>query len=351
LHWGEANDHDASLAAAGEAAEAASAVAAYETAAEMAMQALEAWPLAAEPEVALGLTRQGLVLKAAEWLMNCYRGGDASKLIGDALTDWAQDLSAGQRALLLAQLSPIEFHLGNPIAAAELLSDAEQLVGDDITPEAAQVHHRVSKQAVLDGRIHPALAAAERATAIAENLGPRVVLIEALTTKALAIGITDDRDRGVALAREARANTHRTEMLIYLFRDGRPEHCLEASRQGLAYAEQHCGPRWRAEFRQDLCLGYVEGGRFSEAVPLLEELMGSKLDDLRRLTVLQAAGLHALGRGALDEAGTFLADANAVAERYQSAQETGFQARLAAELARRQGDPGRALTYNSPVTT
>ncbi len=356
LHWGRANDPDASLVSAAGAAEAAAVVAAYETAAEMAVQALGAWHRAVEPEAKLGIPRSHLLLKAAEWLVNCYRGSDASDLINEALGDWAAQLPTGQRALLLAQLAPIEFHLGNPSVAAELLAEAEQLVGDELSPEAAQVHHRVSKQAVADGHIHPALEAAERATAIAEKYGPRVVLIEALTTKALATGITDDRERGVALAREARdlaladglvsqvANTHRTEMLIYLFRDGRPQHCLDASRQGLAYAEQHCGPRWRAEFRQDLCLGYVEAGRFNEAVPLIEELMATKLDDLRRLTVLQAAGMHALGRGALDEAQTFLAEANSVADRYQSAQETGFQARLLAELARRQGDLGGALT-------
>ena len=102
-------------------------------------------------------------------------------------------------------------------------------------------------------------------------------------------------------------------------------------------------PRWRAEFRLDLCLGYVEGGRLRAAEPLIELLLSSELDDLRRLTVLQTAGLHEMGTDSLDSAEEFLANATEIAARYQSAQETGFQARLLAELSRRQGDIDTAI--------
>ena len=347
LHWRHANDPERSLAAAVDAADACAAVAAFETAAEMAVEALRAWPMVARPEVLAGRRRDHLLLQAADWLASCYRSAEAVDLIADALAGWACDLPAGRRALLLARSAPITFHLGRPTEAAELLADAERLIGDEVSPEAAQVHHRVSKQAIADGQIRPALRAAERAIEIAETQGPRVVLVEALTTRALAIGITRDLDTGVALAREARelaltegfvsqvANTYRTEMLIFNFRSGRTAASLDASMQGLAYAERHCGPRWRAELRLDLCLGCVEAGRLDEAVPLFEELLASRLDDLRRLTVLQVAGLHALSAGSLDVAATFLADATQIAERYQSAQETGYQDRLLAELARR----------------
>jgi DNA-binding NarL/FixJ family response regulator len=53
--------------------------------------------------------------------------------------------------------------------------------------------------------------------------------------------------------------------------------------------------------------------------------------------VLQTAGLHALATGSYELAEAFLDDATEIAERYHSAQETGFHARLQAELARRQG--------------
>ena len=75
---------------------------------------------------------------------------------------------------------------------------------------------------------------------------------------------------------------------------------------------------------------------YDEAQPLLDDLLASRLDDLRRLTVLQVAGLHALSTGSLDVAAAFLADATQIADQYQSAQETGYQNRLLAELARRQ---------------
>ena len=347
LHWGHANDPERSLVTAIEAANASAAVAAYETAAEMALQALRAWAVADTPDERTDRSRDHLLLQAAEWLANCYRSAEAVDLIAGALAGWAKDLPASRRALLQAQMAPTMFHLGRPLEAAELLAEAERLIGDEVSPEAAQVHHRVSKQAIADGQIRPALEAAERAIEIAGTQGPRVVLVEALTTRALAIGITRDLEAGVALAREARqlalvdglvsqvANTFRTEMLIFNFRHGRTQACLDASRQGLDYADRHCGPRWRAEFTLDLCYGYVEAGRLNDALPLLDELLASRLDDLRRLTVLQVAGLHALSTGSLDVAATFLADATQVADQYQSAQETGYQNRLLAELARR----------------
>ncbi len=355
LHWGEADDPDRSLEAAVEAADACAAVAAYETAAEMALQAIRAWPLADRPEERTGRSRDHLFLQAAEWLAGCYRGAEAVELLTAALAGWAADLPAGRRALVLARVAPIEFHLGHPTEAAELLAEAARLVADERSPEAAQVHHRISKQALADGRIHPALDAAERAIDIAGVHGPTVVLVEALTTKALAIGVTGDLETGVGLAREARqlalaeglvsqvANTYRTEMLIHHFRRGRTEACLDASRQGLAYADRHCGPRWRAEFRHDLCDGYTEAGRLNDAKPLLDQLLASRVDDLRRLTVLQVAGLHALCTGSLDEAENYLVDATRIAERYESAQETGHQARLLAELARRRSQLDEAV--------
>ncbi len=347
LHWGEADDPDRSLEAAVEAADASAAVAAYETAAEMALQAIRAWPRADRPEERTGRSRDHLFLQAAEWLASCYRGAEAVELLTGALAGWARNLPAARRALVLARMAPIEFHLGHPAEAAVLLAEAARLVANETSPEAAQVHHRISKQALADGQIHPALDAAERAIDIAAVQGPTVVLVEALTAKALAIGVTRDLEAGVALAREARqlalaegcvsqvANTYRTEMLMHVFCRGRTEACLEASRQGLAYADRYCGPRWRAEFRHDLCDGYIEAGRLNDAKPLLDQLLASRLDDLRRLTVLQAAGLHALCTGSLDEAEKLLADATRIAERYESAQETGHQVRLLAELARR----------------
>jgi len=234
-------------------------------------------------------------------------------------------------------------------------STPERLVGDDVSPEAAQVHHRVSKQAVAEGQIHPALRAAERAITIAEEVGPRAVLIEALSTKALAIGVTDDLDAGLSLAAEARelaladgmvsqvARTYRNEMLIINFRDGRTEACLSALVDGLAYAEEHCGPRWRADFRHDLSLGYVEAGRLTDAAPLLERLLASELEGLMSLWVLQTATLHALATGTLDDARRLLDEADELAAPYESAQESGVQARIRAELCRRQGSLTEAL--------
>lgn len=349
LHWAEASDPDRSLGAAVAAAHAAAGVAAYESAAAMAVQALDAWPTAERPEEIAGLRRDQLLLEATEWLASCYRSDEAVASVEAALAGWARDLPTERKALLLAQLAPIHWDLGNPPEAGRVLAEAAALLPDEASAEAAQVHHRLSKQAVAEGQIGPARNAAEKAIAIAESEGPRVVLVEAMTTKALAVGVTGDLAGGLALAAEARAlalenglvsevaNTYRTEMLIINDQAGRTEACLAASRDGLAYAERHCGPRWRANFRLDLCLGYVEGGRLNVALPLLEELVASEIDDFRRLMVLQTAGLYAMHVDDLAVAAAFLADATEIASRYQSAQETGAQSKLLAELARREG--------------
>ena len=357
LHWSKANDPDRSLSSSVAAAHAAAAIAAYETAAEMALQAMWSWPAATDAERAMAMTRDQLLLQAAEWLSGCYRGEEAIELVDDALASWGRDLDDGKRALLLASIVRTHYHLGNPTVANALVAEAERLVGDDTSAEAAQVHHRVSMQALAETQIHPALAAAERAIAIAEREGPRVVLVEALLAKSLATGVIGRAEPGIELARQARAIalsegfvsqvalSYRTEMLIMNFQFGRTEDCLDATRQGLAYAEQNCGPRWRAEFKLDLCLGYVEAGRLNQARPLFEELLDSELDDLRRLTVLQVAGLHALTSGALNVAESYLTAATEIADRYESAQETGYQFRLLAELARRKGDFDAAVAW------
>lgn len=358
MHWAGANDTDRSLAAAVAASRAAASVAAYESAADLALQAFTSWPNASAPEEATGLTRDQLLLQAVAWLASCYRGDEAIAHINEALAGWAGQLPAARRALLIAKMAPIYWDLGNPPEAHRVIDEARRIVPDEVSPEVAQVHHRMAKQAVSDGQIEPARESAERVIAIASVVGPKVELVEAMATMALATGVTGDLAGGLELAAESRelaleaglvsqvANTYRTEMLIIVFQAGRTEECLEASRRGLAYAEQHCGPRWRADFRLDLCLSYVEAGRLKEAEPHLEILLASEFDDLRRLTVLQAAGLHAMARDSLDEASDFLTSATEIASRYQSAQETGAQMRLLAELARRQGrllDAGKLI--------
>jgi DNA-binding CsgD family transcriptional regulator/tetratricopeptide (TPR) repeat protein len=249
----------------------------------------------------------------------------------------------------------IEFDLGDPAAAGRLLGHAEQLVGAERTPEAAQVHHRVSNHALRTGKIQPARQSAERAIEIATEVGPRVVLVEATSTLALAVGITDDRDAGVEMARKARqmalesgfvaqaARAFRIEWLIVHSRDGLTDSTFAVSKEGLAYTEAHCGPRARADFRSDLARGYVEAGRLKEAKSYIDLLLASEVDELRRLSVLQAAGLRSMGVGALDEAAVLLSEATEIAERFQSGSETGYNSRILAELARRQGRLPEAL--------
>ena len=51
----------------------------------MSIQAQWAWPAAVAPEDTTGLTRDQLLLQTAEYLANCYRGGEAVQMINEAL--------------------------------------------------------------------------------------------------------------------------------------------------------------------------------------------------------------------------------------------------------------------------
>ncbi len=349
VHWANANEPARSLPAAVAAGEASAGVAAYGTAAEMSVQALEAWTLVSNPEELSGLSRFQLLLKSCEWLAAGIRGADAVEAISTALDDWAGRLASDQRALLMAVLAHNQYYLGNPIEASAAIARAQDLVGSAATPEAAQVHFLIARDALSDGRVGRALEAADRAVEIASAEGPVVTLIEAMMVKGLAAAVTDGLSEGLSLIEEARAlaldkamvsqvaSTYRFETHARSYCEGRTDTSIDRLVEGLDFVERRCGPRWRQDLLFDLALGYVEAGRMIEAKPLLDQLLKSPLPDFRRLNVLHAAGLHALGINATKEAEDFLISASELAERYQSAQETGFQNRILAELARRQG--------------
>jgi DNA-binding CsgD family transcriptional regulator/tetratricopeptide (TPR) repeat protein len=354
-HWQQANDPVRALPATVRAAHAAAGVAAYESAADLARQALGHWGMVTDPESIADSTRDRLTIAAADWLVASNQANAAADLLDDALRSWGSGLPDGRRALLLAKLAPIRFEIGKPDEAAGLIDTAVDLVDGETSAEAAQVHHRASKLSLAIGSIHPAIESAERAIAIAETTGPETVLVEALTTKALGLGVTNSLDAGVELVREARrralsrnlvsqvAFTYRTEMMIINYRLGRTEASLQALRDGLAYADRNCGPSLRLDIRLDLALGLVEAGRLVEAGPVLDELLAAPSARLRGLVILQAAALHRLLSGDLDRSAEHLASANALSKRIRSAQETGFQHRLEAELARRHGRYDEAL--------
>lgn len=350
IHWDKGAVADKTIETSVAAADAAAKVAAFDTASDMLLQAARAWTRAGDPVSLAGMERDDLVVKASEWLSSCYRGEEAVALLSSASdSDWGRALPAPKRGRLLAVQAMIDFDLGDPALAADLLAQAEELVGDTVAPESATVFHRVSNFALRGGTIQPAREAAERAIEIAAEVGPHRELIEATVTLGLALGVTEDRDAGVQKAREARelalaaglvaqvARAYRIEWLIVYTRDGLTSGTFDVSQAGLAYTETHCGPRARAEFRVDLARSYVEAGRLREAGPYLDLLMQSEVDELRRLTVLQASGLCNLGRGDLSAAAEVLDEATDIADRFQSASETGYQNRILAELARRQG--------------
>lgn len=356
MHWAAANDVTRSLAASVAASLASAKVAAYAPAAELATEALRAWPIVDNAEQLTNTTRDALTVGASDWLVASNKPEQAAELLTEAVHSWGADLSDGRHGLLLAKLAPIRFLSGQSDQATELLDQAVALVGSEISPEAAQIYNRVSKLALVNASIHPAIEAAERAIEIASEVGPEPILVEALTTKALGLGVTVSMEAGIELVHESRrralaknlvsqvAHTYRTEMMIIYFREGRTKESLDVLREGIAFAEKHCGPSLRLDLLWDLALGLVEDGNLLEAAPMLEEVGSDSGQGLRSLMVLQTTALSALLAGDLEQADEVLASAARLSSRF-SGQEVGFQHRLQAELTRRRGQFDESLRH------
>lgn len=354
MHWSGANDAPRCLAASVEAGLASAKVAAYEPAFELAAEALRMWPAVDNAEELAGMTRDALTIEASDWLFASDQLTAADTLLSDALDGWARDLPDGRRALFFAKLAPLRFLSGKPQDAATFIDQAVALVGDEVSPQAAQVHHRAAKLALANGSINTALSEANRTIDIATEVGFERVLVEALATKGLGVGVTVSLEAGIELVHESRrralaqnlvsqaAQTYRTEMMIIYYREGRTPQSINVLREGVAFAAQRCGPSLRSDILHDLALGLVEDGSLVEAEPMLDELLKSPSETLRSLATLQSRGLSNLLAGDLDQAETVLASAGTMAERFSS-QEGGFQFRLEAELARRRDQLDDAL--------
>ena len=354
MHWAGANDAPRSFAAAVEACVASAAVAAYGPAAELAVDALRIWSSVADAEALASTTRDSLTVDASEWLVASNQGEEADRLLAEALNSWGSDLPDGRRALLLAKLAPLRFRSGRPDEATSLLNEAVALVGEEISPEAAQVHHRASKLALLNASIVPSMEAADRAIEIASEVGPETILVDALASKALGLGVTVSMQAGIELVHESRrramaknlvsqaAYTFRVELMIIYFRVGPTEKSRDVLREGIEFATKHCGPSIRLDLIHDLAHSLVEAGNLIDAAPLLEDLLDQPDQSLRSLAILQTQAFAGLLAGALDETEGILASARQLASRFSS-QEVGFQHRLEAELARRRGHLDEAL--------
>lgn len=354
MHWSAANDAPKSLAASVKAAHASARVAAYAPATELALDALAIWPRVADAEELTGTTRDRIVVDASNWLVASNQSEAAEKLLDDVIEDWGRDLPDGRRALLLAKLAPIRFQGGRPDDTRALLEQATALVGEEISPEAAQVHQVIAKVALLNAQIHPAIKAADRAIEIATSVGPKDILVDAMTSKSLGLGVTVSKEAGIELVHESRrralaerfvaqaAHTFRTEMMIIYFREGRTKESLDVLREGFAFAEQHCGPNLRMDLLWDLALGLVEDGSLLEVAPILQDMGADLGQDLRSLVITHTMALSALLAGDPDEADELLASGARLAKRFSS-QETGFQLRLESEVARHRGQLETAL--------
>ena len=348
IHWDRAREATNSALAAAAAASAASRLAAYETAADMGLQVLDAWETAASKTLAeAGLTRAAALLSTIDSLSLSNRGEEAISLADHALGTWVE--GDHERALVQAGASLVEFGLARIDRAGERVREAQDLAGAGAVVEAAEVHLAASRLALRRGDIHEALEAANSAIRIAGSTGPPRLVAEALGTRGLGLGITAEAEDGLEVLVESRqlalrsglpaevARSYRNEMNVRLHRDGRSEASIRALVDGLAYAEAHCGPYNRAHLKHDLAVAYIESGEFTNAAPLVEELLATPIEAQFRLWILHTASLHSLGTGDLARCRELLDLGEEILDRSISSQESALHYRVEAELARRTG--------------
>jgi ATP/maltotriose-dependent transcriptional regulator MalT len=256
---------------------------------------------------------------------------------------------------LLANMSTMHYLAGDPLRGIELLEEAKRLIGDAATPNAARVHFAVTRMAVSDATLAPALEAAERTIAIATDVGPESVLIDALLMKGLALGVMHSVERGVDVVLEARRRAETAQLMNQVVVSYRVENQIRSIQQsplraipvveeGLAIAEEHCGTQLQLTLRLDLAVCLLDAGRFAEARPIIGPLLDTVIVNVRQVAVHLTAAMLALTDDDFDEVKKHLALGDAIAERFQSAQETGVQKRALAEFARHEGRLDDALS-------
>ncbi|MEM7286864.1 MAG: AAA family ATPase, partial [Actinomycetota bacterium] len=314
-HWERVGEPEHTLRYAVDAAVAAARVAAFDTAGEMALQALESWELGGGARTAAE-DRLEFLLRAIDWLSLSSRGAQALDAADEALGSWATLDEA--RARVESAASLVEFGLSRVSAAEARLYTALELVGEAETLPAAEVHLGAARLSLRLGDITTAMNSADTAARLTASDSD--LHVEALNTLGLGLGVTSSMDEGLDLIDEARvlartrslpaevARSYRNEMLVRLYREGRSPASVRALEEGLAYAEVHCGPQNRLRLKWDLATAYLESGDFGRAEPLVADLLASRADANARLWSLHTAAIHALGVGQLDIAGSHLAE-------------------------------------------
>jgi DNA-binding CsgD family transcriptional regulator/tetratricopeptide (TPR) repeat protein len=346
LHYTEAGDRPAALAASLRAAAAADRVHAPGEAAALLERVLELWDRVPDAEALAGADRAEVLTRAADAHFVHGHRVRAETLLNAALAQVDEEADPRRAARLLERLSHTQWGLNR---SQDALASARRAVAllpaDEPTAERAHLHAWWAKIRMLQGRYGEAVAEAEDALQVADAVGERSAAGAALNALGISLMSLGETERGAEHLREAIRAARAADRLgdlgsayvnladsFHLV--GRTDEALamahEARRsvEGLPHNEQ-----WVDTTISELAFDAGDWETAFSALPSPRRYVGSLLlyVDLRRAE-------HELALGDHDAAAATLARLEPVAD---SSTEPQFHAPLGAllaELHRRRGD-------------
>ena len=329
-HWEAAGDRAMALTASMRAADAAAAILAFPEQHEQLERALRLWALVEEPEAAAAIDRLTLLERAADAAQLAGAAGRAAEITREALTEVDAAEEPDRAGELEARLGDFLSHAAAPVHEARAAYErAAALLSQRSSPTRARVMSELARWTIRSD-LEAGMAQARAAIALAEEAGEPGSA--ALAHAALGIGLLHQPDLEGARAEYRRARevrgTPRETTIAYnheavaLLRAGRFREALAIARRGAAFARAHALQHSLGGFLwSNVAECLYELGRWRESEEVVEDALGSGVNDWARLWLLVLEAQLAVGRGA-GSARSDLARGLALARHFDSAQET-----------------------------
>jgi ATP/maltotriose-dependent transcriptional regulator MalT len=346
-HYAAAGDQPAALKAAVAAATAAARVHAHGEAGALLERALELWNHVPDAETLTGGDRVTLLRRAAEAYLAAGEHTRPEPLLRAAVELVDEQADPRRAAGLLERLAFAQWRSGSGESRA--LASARralELVGDEPSPERAQILAWWAKTRMLQGRFSDAVRAAREAIDAAEAGGNPAARSGALNAMGVALAGQGAVEEGAAALRKAveiaeeqgrpsELESAYINLADVLHLAGRSREALEVARKALdEAATRGYKTNWLSAVISELL---TELGEWDEAERLLPEL-DRRMSGVYKATVELRRAELAMGRGQHELAAERLAGIEDMVLASSEPQWHGPFGCLTAELRRRQGD-------------
>jgi len=314
-HWYAAHDLGRALLASVQAGQAAEAALALAEAMAHYERALELWEQAPQAAASSPLDRSTLLQRAGQAASRTGAGTRAVALINQALTETDAAAEPVRAGALLERLARYQWLAGDHAAAMATVERAVAITpAERPSAERAQALAAHGQMLMLRSRNRAAQARCEEAAAVARRAGARGVEGHALNSLGMSLGNLGHLEAGVAHLEQARAiaaDLGDPDELCRAYHNLGCIYLVNGCYEDAMHAELECCKLAR-RFGQMGGVGTVAIavaaeallwlGRFQEAERLLDEAFDLDLTPKAMVYPLLARGLHRLWRGDLEEA-------------------------------------------------